>query len=336
MVRALTPRDDLMHEVDPVPNFNESMYFNLFDPTARIGAFFRLGNRPNEGYAEMTVCAYLPDGRVAFTFARPPIESNERFDAGGMRFAVIEPATKLEIAFDGKLVVLEDPSEMADPKRAFTENPWVAAAARLTYASVAPIHGGEADDGERARVFGGDFARGHYVQHVAARGSVRVGEDEWPIDGFGLRDHSWGPRDWQSPWWYRWLTCNAGAEHGFLVSVIGGRDGARFTGGAMLDDGTYEPILGARIETEWNDADVSHRTLRAIVRTARGEHVISGRVLSLIPLRHRRSAPGGDPQTTRISEGLTEWRWDGHTGYGLSEYLDQMVDGRPVGAAEER
>ena len=23
---------------------------------------------------------------------------------------------------------------------------------------------------------------------------------------FGLRDHSWGPRFWQSPWWYRWLT----------------------------------------------------------------------------------------------------------------------------------
>jgi hypothetical protein len=28
---------------------------------------------------------------------------------------------------------------------------------------------------------------------------------------------------------------------------------------------------------------------------------------------------------------MTEWRWNGRTGYGLSEYLDQIVDGQPVG-----
>jgi hypothetical protein len=42
-------------------------------------------------------------------------------------------------------------------------------------------------------------------------------------------------------------------------------------------------------------------------------------VLSLIPLRHRK-----DGKTTRISEGMTEWSCEGRTGYGLSEYLDQL------------
>jgi hypothetical protein len=38
---------------------------------------------------------------------------------------------------------------------------------------------------------------------------------------------------------------------------------------------------------------------------------------------------------TRISEGMTEWTLaDGRVGYGLSEYLDQIVDGAPVGTAE--
>ena len=36
---------------------------------------------------------------------------------------------------------------------------------------------------------------------------------------------------------------------------------------------------------------------------------------------------------TRISEGMTEWRSDGRVGFGLSEYLDQIVDGHPVGVA---
>ena len=30
-------------------------------------------------------------------------------------------------------------------------------------------------------------------------------------------------------------------------------------------------------------------------------------------------------------EGMTEWRCDGKVGFGLSEYLDQIVDGQPVG-----
>jgi len=38
---------------------------------------------------------------------------------------------------------------------------------------------------------------------------------------------------------------------------------------------------------------------------------------------------------TRISEGMTEWTLgDGRVGYGLSEYLDQIIDEKPVGIAE--
>ena len=46
---------------------------------------------------------------------------------------------------------------------------------------------------------------------------------------------------------------------------------------------------------------------------------VTGRVLSLIPLRNRREG-----HTTRICEGMTEWTCEGQTGYGLSEYLDQL------------
>ena len=53
-------------------------------------------------------------------------------------------------------------------------------------------------------------------------------------------------------------------------------------------------------------------------------------MLNLIPLRNRR-----DGRVTRISEGLTEWTLeDGRVGYGLSEYLDQIIDDQPVGLAE--
>ena len=52
-----------------------------------------------------------------------------------------------------------------------------------------------------------------------------------------------------------------------------------------------------------------------------------------IPLRNRRQSPDGEQLLTRISEGMTEWRSGDRVGFGLSEYLDQIVDGQPVGVA---
>ena len=34
---------------------------------------------------------------------------------------------------------------------------------------------------------------------------------------------------------------------------------------------------------------------------------------------------------TRITEGMTEYRCGDLVGYGLSEYLDQIIDGQPNG-----
>ena len=55
----LDPADEYMHELGPEPNFNESMYVNCYDPLINLGGWFRIGNRANEGTAEMTVCLYL-------------------------------------------------------------------------------------------------------------------------------------------------------------------------------------------------------------------------------------------------------------------------------------
>src|SRR5262249_31918109 len=56
--------------------------------------------------------------------------------------------------------------------------------------------------------------------------------------------------------------------------------------------------------------------LRARLHPADGSAAeeITGRVLTMVPLRNRR---GG--VTTRIAEGLTEWQWRGRVGYGWSE-----------------
>jgi hypothetical protein len=340
----LEPSDEYMHP-GPEPTFNESMYFNLYDPTAELGGFVRLGNRPNEGHAEMTVCLYLPDGRVAFMFRRPEIDHNARFDAGGATFEVVEPFTELLVGYDGKVVLLDQPLDMADPRRAFTDNPYDTARVELTYTGVSAPFGGEpAESHERP---GEEFAKGHYEQLVRAAGTISVGGDTWTVDGHGLRDHSWGPRTWQAPWYYRWLTVNFADGTGMMLSRIARQDGPGTRGGFLWDGEGLQWIRDVELHTDWDGEDSYHHRVHASFTTAReGEardddgvvtRSLTGEVLNLIPLRNRR-----DGRTTRISEGLTRWTLDaalgaeaGATvGYGLSEYLDQIIDGAPVGIDE--
>jgi hypothetical protein len=328
----LEPSDEYMHELESAETFNESMYFNVYDPKVDLGGWFRLGNRANEGYAEMTCCLYLPavpggpDKTVGFMYGRPHIENNDAFDAGGMRFEVVEPFKDLRVTYEGKVARLTDPLVMKDPRKAFTEAEHVECTVSLDYRGVSPMMGGEPeyDEGEERGEEG--FARGHYEQHVGARGRIECGADAWDIDGYGLRDHSWGPRTWQAPYWYRWLTCNAGETDGFMVSVIANREGKVRRAGVLFENGGYTPIVDAQISTTWSD-DYDQQKLRCIATAPGGREIeISGSVMSFIPLRNRREG-----MVTRIGEGLTEYVWEGKTGYGLSEYLDQIEDDRPVG-----
>ncbi len=332
----LDPEDEYMHALESASNFNESMYFNAYDPKQNVGGFLRLGNRANEGHAELTTCLYLPDGRVAFVYKRPEIENNDAFDAGGTKFEVIEPFTTLRTSYTGKICILDEPLQMANPREAFTNNPWEECEVDWMHTGVSPMYGGEPvnDDGSPlSQDHSGGFARGHYEQHMKVHGTIRVGSDAWEIDGFGLRDHSWGPRFWSAPWYYRWLTANFDDQNGFVVSVITGRDGSKRMGGMILKDGSYEHINNATVSTDWIGDDSYHTSLRATATTSKGTYNITGKVINLIPLRNRRTTPDGEQLMTRISEGMTEWTADfvDHPGYGLSEYLDQIIDGQPVG-----
>src|SRR6201996_6086410 len=118
----ITPHDEFMHTPDASSNFNESVYVNFTDP-AGIAEWRRLGNRVNEGYAELSVCLYLPDGRVACQFQRPEIATNDGFDAGGLRYAVHEPFKELEMEYEGELLVLDDPEDLRDPRKMFETAP---------------------------------------------------------------------------------------------------------------------------------------------------------------------------------------------------------------------
>ncbi len=338
MVRMrLEPTDDFLHEVEEASNYNESRYYNFSSAGLGLGGWVRMGNRPNEGYAEMTVCLYLPDGRVGFMYKRPEISGNEAHDAAGLRLEVLAPYEQHRITYDGKVCVLDHPRDMADPKAAFTSNPFAPVELDLDLHRVGRPWGGEPEweeGDERVEVDPEKmFARGHTEQHMAVIGTVRVGEETFDIeDGLGMRDHSWGPRFWQNIWWYRWLTFNLGPDLGGAVTIAGVEDDetVRHAKGFIYDvdrygDDRLVDVDDATLTTHYDDEWFPLRN-RLTITTDDHVYEIEGDVWSSIPLRNRREG-----LVTRIAEGMTRWSCEGRVGGGLTEHLDQVVDGRPVG-----
>jgi hypothetical protein len=92
-------------------------------------------------------------------------------------------------------------------------------------------------------------------------------------------------------------------------------------GGYLWEPGTRSRRIAAvDVASEHEPEHGLHTALRATLTTAHGgTEVVDGRVLRMVPLRNRR-----DGVTTRIAEGLTEWRWRDRVGHGWSEFLDHV------------
>ena len=335
----LDPRDEFTHEPEAAGNYNESMYFNAFDSARGVGLWVRLGNRVNEGHAEMTCCVYLPDGRVGFMYGRPAITHNREMAGAGMRFEVLEPFKRLRVTYEGDLLLMDDPMAMADPSSAFKRFPKKPARIELDLEGVSPMHGGEIVnlDGSPWQLDPEQSVyRGHTEQNMAVEGFVEVdGQRHVFSGGTGYRDKSWGPRHWHSFSWYKWLPVTFSRDFGVLLSIkpTGGR--ALPVSGNVLRNGVYEPVIDGRIETDY-DAQFVPRSLTAWVKTAQGEYTIEGRVLTTVPLRHKTRGSADLRTYTRITESMSEYTCNGLRALGMTEYCDVMTDGVPLSVSEAK
>jgi hypothetical protein len=325
----LSPEDEYPHTPDSSPNFNESVYTNAFDPASGMGGWARVGNRVNEGYAELSVVVYLPDGRVACQFGRPSITANDKFVADGLSVDIVEPLKRLTMRYDGELMLLDDPEMLREPKK-LGQAPRVPGRLVWEHTGVSPIHGGEPVSATQETMYGRDFSLAHFNQHTRIAGLIQVGDQRWDFtEARGWRDHSWGPRYWQSIYWYRLFIANFADGRAFMLLKITDTAGKSRRVGVLLVDGVYEDILDMDVSTEWSDRQDPVR-VKLGVRTANRREIIEGEILTLAPLRNRRQADG-EILVSRIAEGFTRFTWNGATGYGMTEYIERIEDGKLVG-----
>ena len=324
----IVPADEFMHQPTDDPQFNESAYYNLVDEDSGFGLLIRMGNRVNEGHAEVTVVVYLPDGGAVIRFDRAPIATNDAFDAAGLRFEVIEPLQAMAVTFSGTGYRLQNGTDLADPKQAFSTSPVVPLHLNLRYDNLIPVYG--LGDGSGIAGAEDTIATGHYQGPCRVTGWAEVDGERRTVNGLGYRDHSWGPRRWLGPSYWRWLSCLADDKNGFVAWSQKIGDVRNPGNGMVLRDGVHELVTEVEVTSEYGSAPYYPTAMTARMRTESGEEITAtGTVFHTVPLRHRR-----EDSIARLAEVLVRFDFDGRTGYGICEYHDLIVDGRPAGMSE--
>jgi hypothetical protein len=325
----LSNDDEFPHLPSNEANFNESVYVNGFDLERRFGGWMRIGNRANEGHAEAQVCMYLPDGRIACQFQRPDIQDNQAFCAGGLEYQVLEPMRRVTMDYAGDVLLLDDPEMLRNPGDLFRRAPRSPARIHFELEACSPAHRRAPLSDTQQTMYGRDFSLGHFNQHTRTRASIEIAGESWAFDGFGWRDHSWGPRYWTNIYFYRLFLANFGPDRAIMILKITGRDGITRREGVLQYDGEYEEITDLDVMTDWTPAK-DPKGIYLGIRTAQRAVTMRGEVLSLAPLRNRRKI-GEETLQSRIAEGLTRWEWDGREGMGVTEYIEFLENGEPVG-----
>lgn len=334
MGTKLIDADEYMHAAGPEINWNESRYVDFWDPSQRVGGWFRIGVRPNARYAEMSACVYLPDGRTAFTFGRPEVDGNT-LTAGDQVWGVSDPWRLNTLRYHGPLMVLDDTWMLTDPKRAFSTAERVDAEIDLECYSTGLAHVMGSDQDHIDKIFLPGQAALHYQHLARSTGRVRVGQNTWQVDGRGGKDHSWGPRNWHAKIYLRWLICAVDDQNGFmLVRAVGPNKQTR--SGYVLDDGKFHVVDDFEMRNRYCGAP--HHQLEQVdlvIHSGARRWTATGIPLYWLPLRHRQKNERGEDALLRIVKSPAQWRLgDGREGTGHCEYHDLMVDDKPVGLAD--
>lgn len=325
-----------MHPTQDENAWSESYYFNFVDPETKLGMFTRMGFRPGDGWADALHVIYLEGSRVAFTYGRRNIEQDltqydDDLTVGNLSISCLSQHKQWQIDYQGPAQDIADATILLE-RRKLRPDGWYESAElvmSLKFNCLTDPHFTHSEDGSTG-------AYGHFEQSGKVTGQISLGDQTWQVTGYGVRDKSWGPRDWgagqrkegdqatpptfstdeaPNPF-VNWFSMNFGPD-----SALGGAgfrhpNGEIRGGGWIQRDGKSRRLNDVMITTEYNAGSIIHDKLRLTGTIEGGEEIeITGKVLNVCPTKV--PMPGG---ATFINEGLAEFEWNGKKGYGIAEH----------------
>jgi hypothetical protein len=294
----LAAADEELHPSGPERLWNESYYFDFAAPDGSVGGYVRLGLYPNWDRAWYWACVVRP-GQPAVMVADnaaplPAAGSTLRTPAIAAAQQITQPLRAARVTLDATAAVLTEPAAAygdlagAPAVRLALDLDWV------TDGGVYPYK---------------DLPR--YEIPCQVTGTIRVGEDEIAVSGWGERDHSWGERDWwQVSWlWSSGRLADGTAFHGMQANIgfaIGWPSFAAPPGGEVSH------LTGFSAQTDFGFGDLPQQSrLR-----------LPGLPMTAVPLAFAPVAmTSPDGRVSHFPRAMCRFTADdGRTGYGWTEW----------------
>lgn len=277
------------------PDWNQSFYFNFYDPEQKTGAFIRVGILENREEANLWF-VFFRDGRPLFTRLNMNLPYTTDRLAGGVTLAGVtvkslEPLKSASVTFDQPHFKVE-----------------------LTWNAILPMTDSiELSAGGEDDAFAREMTHYHPEGTCCVTGTITLRDGETiAIDGKGFRDLSYGPRNWDFMRHYRlaWPIFDNGLS---IVAVHGiATDGSDNYMRMMGKNGKWIGVTDIEERIVFEDDDMTMKSGEWAVTDAEGEvHKFTSRRLFrwMFPF-----------DTFVLTEHMMEYTLaDGTIGYGLGE-----------------
>jgi hypothetical protein len=342
---SISTRDEGIHPQGTDKYWNESFYLNFFDDRGEWGGVTRVGLSPNQSQTDGLLCLYFPDGGVGVMHGVTPRATHvDEIVGGDLRHDRIEPLRRWRVQYKGSLYRFENAAEITEHMLTNRlDAPQSDVEIDLEFTGYhepfdyelrqrpLPLRTTLRNSGPRELLRGmrnlplklrqGLKMRGarHYEQAGSVVGTIKVDGETTDFTGSGQRDHSWGVRDWKVATRWRWFVCQFGEEMAFNAARVE-LLGFQAVGGYVWHKGKCSGLASWDLKNTFDESGVGGKHLELTLRTESGETFdVSGDVMVNIPLKNEEGR-----FVTMVNEGRARFQWQGHTGYGVSEFLEQL------------
>jgi hypothetical protein len=322
----LSDADELPHTPGDVELWCENYLSYVYAPDSTIGVYSHMchrGGRP-ELWDEKVVIA-LPGDRflLAKSFSRGYPDHGPA--TAGLSLRCEDPFRLWTQRFHGAARLMSGDELRAGP---LSDGLHVPVELVLTCHAFSPAYDFGAEKLDES------WGTGHYEQHHRATGELRFGGEVFALDGTGLHDHSWGPRDYAqigSTVWVHGQFPQSGRS--FMAVIVTGRaPRPPFTYSVMSDGRSLIPVTARGIEPRSSRAQADEDfTLE--LDGPDGPSIVRAQVLKSIdmafigPTEIGLGTHRGPDVNHAYIESFTRFDWDGEVGYGATDVSIEQSPG---------
>jgi hypothetical protein len=343
--RWLLPAHELPHDPVDMPLWNETYLTYGYSPGTDVGVYFHLRHVPGPdatpGEWDVVTCVTLPDERYLVSrieepgrvLAGQPDSGTGELVIGAHSWRCDRPYENWTYRFDGTARILTGEELWAGP---VGDGPEAAVEFELDLSMMTPPwdHNTTSED-ESLEEFESTYSKRHYAQHHVVTGHVAWQGNRIEVDGAGLRDHSWGPRDFTKMGHTTWIQGRIPEEgRAFSITCVPERAG---------HDGLLDPKVATRGRVRLagaRDLPIASTVAEALADCEftltlpdGTEQLVRSQVIKTMPMHFRPPsefvpgfADGVAGQSHHYLPSFAIIEWDGQRCYGYNERCVRLGD----------